>query len=91
MSIDEEQRHDGWQYEEPPSPEEQAAIDAEASKAIEEYTWHEFQIGVYVEADTQEEAWRKLQPSIKALNDVDPEGDATVEYIGFMCMDRKAQ
>jgi hypothetical protein len=53
-----------------------------------EVTWHEFTLGVYVEAETEDEAWKKLQPALEALNAVDPEGDATAEHVGFMVLEK---
>lgn len=45
--------------------------------------WHEFVIGLYVEADTQQEAWDKISPALQILEKLDPEGEATVEHVGI--------
>lgn len=41
--------------------------------------WFEFTIGLYVEAVTDEDAFRILAPVIEAANKIDPEGEAKVE------------
>lgn len=41
-----------------------------------ENKWFEFTIGLYVEAQTDEDAFRILQPVLEAANKLDPEGDA---------------
>jgi hypothetical protein len=46
--------------------------------------WYEFQLGIYVEAESEDEAWRKMQPLFDLANKIDPEGDATVEYVGVI-------
>lgn len=44
--------------------------------------WFEFNVGLYVEAETDEEAFRKLLPVLEAANKIDPEGDAQCELVG---------
>lgn len=48
----------------------------------EKIPWWEFQVGLFVEAETQEEALKKLLPVLEAANKVDPEGDAQIELVG---------
>lgn len=44
--------------------------------------WFEFNIGLYVEAQTDEDAFRILAPVLEAANKIDPEGDAQIELVG---------
>lgn len=41
--------------------------------------FYEYEIGVLIEADSEEEAWQKLQPALRAAHDVDVEGEEVAE------------
>ena len=43
--------------------------------------WYEFQIGLFVPADSEEGALEKLIPVIDAANKIDPEEDTAVELV----------
>ena len=45
--------------------------------------WYEFQVGFYVEAESQDEAFKKAVHVVDVANDVDPEGDAQIELIAI--------
>ena len=44
--------------------------------------WYEFEIGLYVEAESPEEAWEKLAPLVELANSIDPEGNAQIQEHG---------
>lgn len=44
--------------------------------------WFEFQVGLYVEAETEDEAMRKLSTLMTVADELDPEADAQCEMVG---------
>ena len=62
----------------------------DAPEPIEEEKWHEYEVALYVVADTEEEAMEKLQPLIDLANKLDPEEDAQVRHHGYHVMEKRS-